>query len=702
MEINPEKMQHYKQCMKEDYIIQHTYKTGKKYGCDDILCFDMETCNYYVSPSGEVLGIKDIFKRCNYDLDKIDQCFDTYQPGAVPYIWMFGYNDRVIYGRELEEFKEFLEYLAPKFSYDTYIWIHNISFEYVWLRELLQFDDVFLTEARNPLYAKMGNFIFRCSYRLTNLGLAKWGEQCGVQKRVGDLDYYELYTPYSVLDDKALGYCKADIDVMVAGIRQYLKEYKHIAKIPLTQTGCVRKDIKSENQKHKECLFKYADCQPKTPEEWKVQHCTYGGGLTLVNPQHCGRILKGIRSYDKKSAYPFALLKKYPCSGFVKTTQPVIWEDGNAHICLVEFIDFTARYNITPISSSKHILLHGEVYGHDDVMKNNGKIIHADRYACYITQVDKALIDMYYTYGKMIVHSHWFAMADYLDKHVVEYMLKLYADKTLLKHSDPELYLRRKERLNSLYGMAGTALCQDRIREDPITKEYIKERLTDAEIQEELLQYQRLPFKNVLHYSVGIFCTSWQRYLLMEMALKAGIDLLAYTDTDSLKGRYKEREDNIFRRENEAIIKWTEELCFTRGIEYELTCPRDTKGEPQYIGTWENDANYYQAKFLGAKRYAYKMTPDDHIHITIAGVPKNAGRVLKNLKQFKEGLKFDIFNSHKNLITYLDGNNPLVTFPDGYTVKNRFAANIRPTSYTMTLTSDFRELIQKYLKMKYH
>ena len=701
MEINPDKMQHYKDCMKEDYIVAYNEKCGKKYVCDDILCFDTEVCNYYVTPAGEVLSIKDIFRRCNYDLEKIEKMFDVCTPGGLPYIWMFGYNDRVIYGRELEEFREFLYYLSPKFEYETHIFIHNLSYEYVWLRELLHFDEVFLTEARQPLYAQIGNFVFRCSYRLTNLSLAKWGEQCGVSKKVGDLDYYELYTPLTLLDDKSMGYCKADIDVMVAGIKQYKKEYKHICKIPFTQTGVVRKDIKSICQKNK-LNFHTAECQPKTTEEWKVQRYTYGGGLTLVNPRHCGRILHNILSFDKKSAYPFALLQKYPCSAFVKTNVPVNWNDGNHHICLVEFRNFRARYDVTPQSSSKRILLQNATFNSDDVMKNNGKIISADIAAFYITEVDYKLLDLYYTWSEMIIHSHWFAMSDYLHPEIVKYMLHLYADKTLLKHGDPVIYLRKKEKLNSLYGMAGTSLVQDEVTEDPTTLIYEKHRKTNAEIQDELLTYQTKQYKNVLQYSVGLYCTSWQRYLLMEMALKANIDLLCYTDTDSLKGRYTDTQRRIFEAENERIIKWTFDRCIAQKIEYELTCPRDTKGNPQYLGTWENDANYYEFKCLGAKRYAYRMHKDDVVHITVAGVPKKAGRTVKSLKNFKEGLKFDLFNSHKNLITYMDGNNPLVTFPDGYTVKNKFAANIRPTSYTMTLTSDFRELIQKYLKQKYH
>ena len=120
------------------------------------------------------------------------------------------------------------------------------------------------------------------------------------------------------------------------------------------------------------------------------------------------------------------------------------------------------------------------------------------------------------------------------------------------------------------------------------------------------------------------------------------------------------------------------------------------------MGTWEHDAHYYEFKTLGAKRYAYKSTPDDSVHITIAGVPKAAAHVLKSVDDLREGLEFDLFNSHKNLLTYRDGNNPLVKMPDGYKVKNTCSVNIRPTSYKLTLEKEYRALIKKYLVQKIH
>ena len=41
---------------------------------------------------------------------------------------------------------------------------------------------------------------------LTRLSLATWGEQLGVAKMVGDLDYDKLRTPLTKLTDKELKY----------------------------------------------------------------------------------------------------------------------------------------------------------------------------------------------------------------------------------------------------------------------------------------------------------------------------------------------------------------------------------------------------------------------------------------------------------------------------------------------------------------
>lgn len=698
--LNPEKMVYYKDYIKEDIYIPKLLKYRKNPICDDIICLDIETCNYYVDQKGNVFSIHDIFERSKYRIDKIEKMFKEVEAGATPYIWMMGIKSHVIYGRELPEILEVLSYIESKTGeHRVDVWVHNLSFEYQYLREIVPFTDKFFTDARQPLFAKYRNFIFRCSYKLTNLSLAKWGEQCGVPKKVGDLDYFKMYSPKTDLTEKEKGYCKADIDVMIRGISLYNEEYKHISRIPYTQTGIVRRDIKNINAKVKGYNAHVAECQPKTMEEWKVQHAAYYGGLTLVNPCMCGKVLSGIKSRDRKSAYPACMLYKYPNSPFVKTNIAPIWDDGNHHICLVVFTNIRAKYHITPISSAKRVWIDGGTYAHDRERRNNGKIISADHLALYITEVDYEYISALYEWDEIEIKSHWFATSDWMPKHIIEFMLKLYADKTLLKTGDPVIYLRKKEKLNSLYGMAASMLVHNMI-EELNDFSYGVKRKSQEEGQEELTSLQEKVYKNVLPYSYGLYITAYERRDLMLMALKAGIDRLAYTDTDSLKGKWITETDKIFETENKSIIAWTKWRCEQQEIDYNLTCPKTPEGVPQHLGIWEQDESYYQIKFLGAKRYAYKTAPDDRLHITIAGVPKGAWSVLKSVGSLRDGLLFDIFHSHKNMITYRDGDNPLVTLPDGYKVTNVCSANIRPTSYMLTLEREFKDLLRLCLNDK--
>lgn len=714
-------------------IFERKTKKQTKTYCDDIICFDIEVCNFFVDPLGKPHSISDIFALCNNDVNKIDQCFTDWKAGALPYIWQCSINDWVVYGRELPEFKKLLKYIQKKVGdAETHIWIHNISYEYQFLREILTFTDKFFTEARKPLNLKMDNIVFRCSYRLTNLSLQKWGQQIGVKKAAGDLDYLKLHTPdpesqYGKLTDAEMHYCEMDLRVMIAGIRNYLKEYHHIKDIPMTQTGIPRRDIKKLGASVKGFTRKVASMQPKNAEDWKVSRCAYAGGLTLCNPDHAGILLQchtpgeigyinvsndpdnpiAQRSIDRKSAYPAAMLEKYPCSEWMKTNSAPDWYDGNHHLCLLEFTNLRAKYDITPWSASKRIMISGAKYNPDGLSKNNGKIITCDRYAGYFLETDYRLLEMYYTWEDCIVHSHRVALSDYMDKHVIEYMLQRYAAKTLRKtDKDPTVYILEKQKLNSIYGMAGTSLIHDEIMEDGW--EFHTRHKTDEEIAKELKRLQDFDYNNVLPYIWGCYVTSWQRLALMSTMARIGntpaeaIAKLSYTDTDSGKGSYTEADMRIIDSINQEIIEWTEKRLKDQGIDPELARPKDKKGRPQNLGTWENDANYYEIKYIRAKTYAYKMHKNDVVHITIAGVPKEAGVYLQSVDDLQEGLTFDFFNSHKNLCQYIDGDNPQVIMPDGYQVKNTCGCVIRPTSYTLSLDNEYRQLIKYYISQKHH
>ena len=254
--------------------------------------------------------------------------------------------------------------------------------------------------------------------------------------------------------------------------------------------------------------------------------------------------------------------------------------------------------------------------------------------------------------------------------------------------------------------MCGTALIHDDIIEDGW--DFHTRHKSDDEIIADLKKLQDYDYNNVLPYIWGCYVTSHQRLALMSTLARIGdtpkdaLAKLSYTDTDSGKGSYTDDDMLIVDGINKEIIEWTEKRLKDQGIDPELARPKDKKGRPQHLGTWENDANYYEILYLRAKAYAYRLHKNDITHITLAGVPKAAGTILQSPADLKEGLYFDIFQSRKNLCQYIDGDNPQVVMPDGYRVTNKCGCVIRPTSYTLKLDNEYRQLIKYYIKQKHH
>lgn len=682
-----------------------TYKKRETLYCDNIFCFDIEVTSYFVY-GGKVYGIKDAFEFCKYDDKKTEEFFHNAEAGALPYIWQFSIDDQVVViGRELSDFPKLVDYMSNKTGARWVCFVQNLSYEYTFIREYLDIDKIFFTEVRKPLYFTVGACEFRCTFRLTNLSLAKWGEQNGVEKKVGDLDYTVLRTPKTPLTKIELNYCVYDLLVMVQGLKLYKKQYTHIFDIPYTLTGQVR--IRVKQLYNNDFAFKkfVASMMPANYDDFLVQAHTFGGGYVASNVLHTNKVLHGVKSFDIASAYPWQVFsKKFPCAPFTKLNAPVNWYDGNAHICLVEFQALESLNDLCVMPSSKRVMAQGmtlDEFKHQDkaICKNNGKVKHADRFALYCTEQDFALYSQYYKWKKCIVHSHRFAPVDYIDKRFIMLMLDLYKDKTELKGVDEEIYHQSKALLNSMsYGMMATSPCRDAYEETNFVPHTIK--CTEASGNAQLKEFQDKPWKNVVPYCWGLYVTSFQRRRVLSIARKFsdknGHNKTAYIDTDSNKGFFDENYIKVFEEDNARVLETIERICKERDIDPYLLSPLDKDGNPHTLGVWEYEGEYFDFKAMHAKCYAVKDTPESKVKITVAGVPKKCADVLTDVDDLRDGTKFDLFHSRKNLTTYLDGNNPLCVMPDGYQVTNTCGINLRPTSYELKLTKQYKELLTMY------
>jgi len=712
-----------------------TFTKEGKARCNNIITFDIETSTYFAYGKNMYLSEKELIERfkpselseslteegrahlIEYWSDRTESFMHDAQAdkecGAVCYLWQFGIDDKYYYGRDLKDFKTVLDFLADKKIYCK-IFVHNLSYEYFFLRGVLDFEKVFFTDRRSILYAEYNGHIFACTYKLTNLSLAAWGAQNGIEK-LKTLEYdKKVRTPKTRLEREELDYGQRDLEVMYVGLKSYVDIYGDVWRIPYTQTGTLRRDIKDTFKKNVYYHNMLVNMMPKCADDLKFLKAVFSGAIVISNPENTDIILKDVMSYDKTSAYPFIqCVKKFPCTEFTiaDTNTDIYKDDEKHHLYQIRFYDVQAKTAIHLLPSSKRIAA-------QNMKTDNGKLISADMYECFMTELDVKYFDMFYSVNKtkteIVVHK--VAESDYLDKDLVLLILDYYARKTTLKGVEGQevYYQRGKEKLNAGYGCFATNPVKPEIYVDGYDAPDFDDRTrTDDYITGKLIEKFSKKWGEIVAYSWGIYVTSYQRFLLAEMLYKCiqkvGTSAFVYSDTDCLKG-FWEKCVSLFEAENKRIEKEIREVCATRDIDFDLFQPKDQKGTHHLLGVWDYELTYAEFKTLGQKRYAFKKYKDDKkkivddkIYLVASGVPRTAPAP-KTLDDFHDKTKWNIFKSGKKLVQYKDGDNLCVTLNAGrydeYKVTNPCAVTMRSMSYNLSLSRAYKEVLLMYKNKK--
>lgn len=670
----------------EKHRKHHKQKDGKSatsYYNNSIMTFDIEVSSAWLE-DGKVIS---------YRKGEDSEYWNNLTPLAICYIWQFSCDGRVYYGRELEDFLKLLDDI-PSYA-KSYIWVHNLSYEFAFLLNIMSFDSIFARTAHKPMYAipeKYPNIEFRCSYMLTRLSLETWGNQLGVYKAVGNLDYDIMRTPLTPLTKDELFYCEQDCLVVEAGIKDYVRKYGKQRNIPLTQTGTVRREVKERLFKDSKYVFKIKKLVPRSPEEYKLLQSIFAGGYTHANRKWAGILVEGlIEHYDFASSYPCVMLaEKYPSTPWARlVTKRIPSEDTfeyKAYLMCLTFKNLKCKSHNTYIQASKSL---GE-----NIKKDNGRVLSADELTMWMTEQDWLTIKNNYKWeGEVIVNDVYTAYKDYLPRPLLEFMLELYANKTELKDVPgmEDLYMQSKQYINGLFGMSVTAVIQAAVREE--NGEWITTQLTRAQVDEKLAKLRR-PLagdkKYFMSYSWGIYVTAYARRNLWKCIEHCDKDVL-YCDTDSIfvVGKHD------FSWYNEEITAKIKKACDTLGLDFAKTHPKTPKGEEKPLGIFAKEDNVTQFKTLGAKRYIERRKKDGKLHLTISGINKGAVELLgDDMNNFKDGFNFDKDAPcvKKKLCTYLTKMPPVV-YPDGYVSHYRYGINLRNTGYLLSMTDEYKELI---------
>lgn len=599
-------------------------------------CKGKRTTYYNVSASFDI-------ESSTIEPPKVNDTY-VYTPYAFMYHWQFCIDNKVIFGRTWEEFQYFINRIQRALRLDKHtklvVYIHNLSYEFQFMKEFIHIDDMFAKDARKPMKIQADGIEFRCSYFLSNMSLLKFcenSELCYHKKLADDLDYRIVRTPRTPLTEIEQAYCYNDVRGLCECIDSMLQS-DTIATIPLTNTGYVRREYR-QAMNTRENRYNFVKTQLK-PKQYNMLKRAFRGGNTHANRFLANLILEDIYSFDISSSYPTSIqIDEFPMGKFMycNLDNQEKLDYFCSTYCVV--LDITiykvnAKYDTVipyiPIS---------QCYERSKIINDNGRILSADIVRLTITNIDLDIIRSQYDFEGFTVNEAMYATRGKLPKELRLKLLDFYTAKTQLKGIEGKdyEYMKSKNRLNSTYGMMVTDIQHNDIAYDIETMEW-NTVIPDLEGAIESFYKSR---NNFLSYQWGVFVTANARKRLQTMLDIVGRDVV-YTDTDSIKFR---NQKHI--AEFEAINKELELQAETNDIKAYVDRTDIDEGKEvttrYYLGTWDNDGNYIRFKTLGAKKYCYEKIKNDKktkqmkkvFEITVSGMSKEKGaKQVGNIENF--------------------------------------------------------------------
>lgn len=618
---------------------------------------------------------------CAFDIETTNDC-ESLQ--AFMYVWQFQINDITVMGRTWNEFITFLERMKDGLKSEEYIviFVHNLSFEFQFLRGIYNFnkEEVFAIDSRKVLKCEMFNhFELRCSYLQTNMSLNEFTHKMGVQdvKLSGeDFDYSIARYPWTPLTDQELQYCINDVKGLVEAMRiQMDLEHDTFYTLPLTSTGYVRRDVKAA-MRH----FNRQELKDMLPDYnvFEMLREAFRGGNTHANRFYSNVILHDVHSNDYASSYPNVQINcRFPMS-------PWLREDGmdldrcllkiykHKRACLMRINLFNVRLK-DPMWGAPY-LAKAKCRNVKNCENDNGRILSAEYLETTLTDIDFKILLQEYEFDWIEFTDFYHSRYGLLPKQLRETVLEYFRRKTELKGVEGQelYYMKSKNKLNSVYGMSVQSPVKQSI-------DFINDFIDRHDDERELLDAANK--KAFMSYAWGVWTTAHARWELEEAINICG-DRFVYCDTDS--------------------VKYIGDLDFTsfnakkkRRSEENGAVATDPKGVRHYLGVMEHDADYIEFATMGAKKYAYRY-PDGKLGITIAGVNKTKGAAelekAGGLKAFKEGFVFKEAGGTESI--YNDDPEIKSIIREGREIPITANLFIKESEYTLGITAEYARILE--------
>ena len=564
---------------------------------------------------------------------------------AIMYEWTFGIYGVVIIGRTWEEYTTMISTLSHELDLNEnkrlLIYVHNLGYEFQFMRKLFTWKKVFSISARTPIYALTDTGVeYRCSLLLSGYKLEKLGDELRtfkIKKLVGSLDYEKIRHSGTPLTEEETAYCVNDVKIVMAYIAERIDIDGDIARLPLTKTGYVRNYCRNScffepGERHKKSIkrLRYMDIMNGlrlTPDEYRQLKRAFQGGFTHANPFFSGKVVENVTSYDFTSSYPAVMLaEKFPMSSSerVKIESMEELEKNLKLYCCVFDIEI---FGLQSVLWQDNYISQSRCWDVKNGVINNGRVVSASHLFTTITEQDFMIIRKFYTWERVRIYNFRRYRKDYLPTDFVKAILKLYQDKTTLKGVDGKEieYLKSKEMLNSCFGMSVT----DIVREEIIYTDHwlTPEETPPVDYEKEIIKYNNNRGR-FLFYPWGVWVTAYARRNLFTAILEFGSDYI-YSDTDSIKGRNPERHMKYIEEYNKRIREQLQRAMKFHGIPETAIEPETKDGIKKCLGVWDFDGEYSRFKTLGAKRYLVKYSDNPEngknrgkVNITVSGLNK--------------------------------------------------------------------------------
>lgn len=637
---------------------------------DVFITFDIETTTIYtnVTAAGEI------------------------QRDAIIYSGQFYDGSEYIQVRTIDEIIKTFGYFRNKYKPDEFnkiaVYVHFLSYEFQFIKSFFKWKNILARDERRIISAETDGFIFRCSYFLSNMSLAKFmqAENVPEEYQKTTLDFNIRRFPWTELTDEEKTYMKNDVVGLYMALQRRIQDCRNqdINYLPYTSTGYVRRMVRKSMFTNVKNILDFKEDRLSFTC-FELLESAFRGGNTHCNRFYAGKTVKNVHSIDIASSYPYEMLtKEYPQKFFPLKTKSLkdfyfFKKLGYAIVFTISFKDIMLKSDVyVPyIPYSKCRLTTGKT------LQDNGRVFKSEYLQMDITEIDFDIIMDQYTFSEFKISNCWIAKKKPLPDEFKDVIKYLFEQKCKLKGKDDYYYARSKALLNSMYGLMVTNPCKPEfvfagggLEQLPLNKQQALEDFYNS----------RLSF---LSYQHGVYVTAYARRSLQEMIDVIGSDFV-YCDTDSVKFINYDKHKDAIARINARKLQDNQDYNITVSVD----------GKDFNLGIFEYEGCSAKFKSFGAKKYIYGSDTD--FNITIAGVPKKAG--IESIKHsihtgkikdpFSVGIGFS-FDAIKNTMQYNDYCGQIKTFKiDGHTLTYTDNIASYDCNYTLGYSRDYEELLR--------